>query len=156
MNLTSILTDVILITMAALAVEAATELLIDSKILAFIPRAVKSWAYRPHDRLTSFVRLKYWLAELIGCGYCTSVWIALPAAIYLTDMISIKLPYSIKILFLLLVIHRLSNRIHEALELVKRGRILTVDAAVRLVDPQENDNSATVETHEAAGEAQGE
>jgi hypothetical protein len=108
------------------AVEALTELISSSAIMF----PIRDWFSKPipeddADKTTNvlvakkrsvFKRFYYWLrafiGELLNCGYCTSVWVAGAAAFVVPGTIpGWPLP---TILMKWLVLHRLSNLLHES------------------------------------------
>jgi len=80
-------------------VEGTTELLCKSLIFT----SFRKWASKKHP----------FLKDLIGCGYCTSVWVAIAPAIYLSFVV---LPGELSFpLFIPAVVfyHRMSNYLHN-------------------------------------------
>lgn len=85
--------------MAALATEAATNLLTKSE---FSIRTIKKFLFKwRHIETCKFFH------DLLDCGYCTSVWVAVLAAYWYLERIN----YVDWIAFTL-IIHRLSNLLH--------------------------------------------
>jgi hypothetical protein len=114
-----------------IAVEAITEIIVDSKIMF----PIRDWFSRPapesepckhpieaSDNPSSgfgsdcckkswFNRAGWWLrhfaGELVNCGHCTSVWVAIPVAYFTghNDVLMLIVKW--------MVIHRSSNLIHE-------------------------------------------
>ena len=83
-----------------IAVEAITEIIIDGDI---------------------FIKPRNWLAKLnpgflgklLGCGYCLSVWIAIPFGIIYSIYPNTIYYKVMMITVLIFIIHRLSNIIHD-------------------------------------------
>jgi hypothetical protein len=96
-------TYVLLVLGLALATEAVVQLVIKSEFFA------------PIRRLAS--KMGSWTAELFQCGYCFSVWVALgmiaavPAAV-----LQVSEWRAVNVLLTLLVIHRLSNIMHNMID----------------------------------------
>jgi len=90
--------DILSWLMAIIYVEAITEIIVDSSLL-----------FNIRDKLCTKYPGK--IAELLTCGYCMSVWIAAPIAIFMPYQItSIRLlDYFMKIF----ILHRLSNIFHH-------------------------------------------
>lgn len=117
------------------AVEALTELITSSSITF----GMRDWFNRPAPepkpcthaipasnnwdqnccKKNCFVRFGWWLrhfiGELLNCGYCTSVWVALAAAHFAPTGKCVGCTlYAWPIFFIkVLVIHRVSNLMHE-------------------------------------------
>lgn len=80
--------------LAMLAVEAATELIVKSEIFKPLVERVKG--------------SNYFAAKMLSCGYCTSVWLAIPPAIFFALLTS-----PILIVFWVLALHRGANYLHN-------------------------------------------
>lgn len=95
---------------AAFATEAATNLLTKSEFsIRFIKKPLFNWR---HIKSCEFFH------DLLDCGYCTSVWVALiPAYWYVesNDWLTLGI--------FALVIHRLSNVIHFLIDVLDEKRI---------------------------------
>lgn len=90
----------LLFALSVVFVEGATELI--CKSLFFAPLRV-----RLSEEHTFF-------KELLGCGYCTSVWVALwPAAFFAFKVTSGWLIPVILVIPLVVVLHRLANFLHN-------------------------------------------
>jgi len=73
----------------AIATEAITEILAESSLF-----------FEIRDKLS----INRWLATLVNCGYCLSVWIAsLVYLLYCCDLLWLIFPF---------VVHRMSNIVH--------------------------------------------
>lgn len=102
-----------------IAVEALTELITSSSIMF----PIRDWFSKPPDETKklrcpirrSFRWLRGFIGELLNCGYCTSVWVALLLAHFApTGKCVGCVLYAWPIFFIkVLVIHRLSNIVHE-------------------------------------------
>jgi len=84
---------------ATLAVEAVVEILVSSDILL----GVRAWVSRRGQLLS----------KLVSCGYCMSVWVAVPLALYLPSL-DVG-PPAMSVVVRIFVLHRLSNVLHELL-----------------------------------------
>ena len=90
---------ILLVAIAAIFVEGATELVCKSLIFD----GFRKWVSKLHP----------FLAELIRCGYCTSVWVAIFPAAFLSYIVSPSIWYVFPVwLVALVVVHRLSNYLH--------------------------------------------
>jgi hypothetical protein len=82
---------------------------------AVVQLVIKSEFFAPIRRLAS--KLGPWTAELFQCGYCFSVWVALGM---ISVVPAVILPVSdwrvVNVLLTLLVIHRLSNIMHNVID----------------------------------------
>jgi len=91
--------------LAALTTEAATNLLVKSEISnKFIKKPLFKWRKK---KICGF------LHELLDCGYCTSVWVAIIPALWYLDLAEWFTPFVI-----ILVIHRLSNALHYMIDIL--------------------------------------
>lgn len=139
---------------ASLAVEAITQILTKSSLLDitgirpfFIIRAIPDGV--PHHKrivipgATVKSRLLIWFTsitdfswslfvrlmhKLLTCGYCTSVWVSFSIAVFLTGAIS-GWPL-IDLLIRWMVVHRLSNIVHDVIEKHRRGMVNSIDLTV--------------------------
>lgn len=97
------LTYILIIFVIAFATEALVELLVKSEFFKYPRQVLSRWS---------------WSKALINCGYCVSVWVALgfitvaPVAVL---PLSDDMPF-VNILLTLLVVHRLSNIIHNVID----------------------------------------
>jgi hypothetical protein len=97
------MSSVLLIILAmSFVTETIVQLVIKSEIFAPVRSFVSKWGH--------------WFEKLMECGYCFSVWAAFP----LVAVVGVVLPISGKIildlLFTGLVVHRLSNVIHNIID----------------------------------------
>lgn len=115
------------------AVEAITEILVDSKLFMPFRTWVSSKAYPLNEPPPiGLGRIWVWFNDLISCGYCTSVWIAMSLSHVVP---SPYLTWSILGFFQWVVVtaavHRGSNWLHVFYELVRRGRVRNFDLTVQ-------------------------
>ena len=118
---------------AIIAVEAAVELLVDSKFFF----KLRNWTakYNPG-----------FLGELFSCGYCLSVWVAASIAWFLPGEISTI--SVVDFLVRLLVLHRVSNVFHELLSrYFKRLPLMVVFDLIK-----REEQPPTVPVHEVSDE----
>lgn len=91
---------ILLFLAAVIFVEAVTELICKSSIFHNLNEKVSSW----HP----------FLDEMLGCGYCTSVWVSMLPASVISYLYSGSALYSVGwFIVLTVVIHRLSNYVHN-------------------------------------------
>jgi hypothetical protein len=99
---------------AALAVEAATNLMTKSEFASML---YKKWLFKHR---------KNWLCgflhDLLDCGYCTSVWVSIPPAIWYAGNNNI-----VEWVLFTLIIHRLSNIIHFSIDWLDEKRTRDFD-----------------------------
>lgn len=81
-----------------IAVEAFTEIIVSSDLLI----GFRNFCARINP---------WFLGRLLGCGYCLSVWVSIPFAIYYEYSIVNNLYVDFVIKWML--IHRLSNIVHD-------------------------------------------
>lgn len=136
----------------AVAVEALTEILVDAKIT----QNLRDWIFKrgnpyPHNyrryrrlakrarhclrlhwrRLIRTTPLWSFINAIFKCGYCMSVWVAMPFACFGPNWFGFwffPLNWGINVLLL----HRLSNWVHVVFMLVKKGRVRTIDLEIKL------------------------
>lgn len=92
---------IIIIIAIIIATEAITEIIVSSVLLEPL-----------RDRLKKFKKWPWsWLAYLIHCGYCSSVWVSFILVLPLPriDILPIFFDVCIKAM----VVHRMSNLVHE-------------------------------------------
>jgi len=100
MDVNSLLNLTGLLVLVSLFVEGATELICKSLIFSGLRERVSLWGP--------------FFSALISCGYCMSVWIAFPASIVLSYVVSSSWLVFVTLCFVLtVVVHRLSNFIHN-------------------------------------------
>ena len=93
---------VLIIFTLALATEAAVELLVKSKFFEHPRQVLSRWS---------------WIKQLINCGYCTSVWVAMGfIAAVPVSVIPISDWAFVNVLITLLLVHRLSNIMHNVID----------------------------------------
>ncbi len=127
----------------ALVTEAITEILVDAKITDGFRALIFNKAYPvsqiPKPGPAGWV----WFNNLITCGYCTSVWVAMPWALVVPWLyhppINLATGYSysdelkgciVNWMLNVMILHRLSNWLHVLFMLLKKGRIKTYDVAI--------------------------
>lgn len=134
------------IVLLILATERATELITSSKIFEPLRLFVKRTAYpldgRP-DLSTSWLeprRLKahFWITldYLLSCGYCVSVWVGMFFAMF-SDVYFDNI--FVNWLVTSLCLHGAANWCHVIYELIRRGRVRTIDVMFRIVEGEQND-----------------
>jgi hypothetical protein len=98
--------------LAAFAVEAATNLITKSE---FASRTYKKWLFKHREN-----KFCNFLHDLLDCGYCTSVWVSIFAAVWYNE------GWGIELILFILIIHRLSNVAHFLIDWLdeKRSRDL--------------------------------
>jgi hypothetical protein len=94
---------------AVLATEAITNLLVKSE---FSNKFIKKPLFNKKD-----IKFFEFLHDLLDCGYCTSVWVAIVPGLWYANLAEWLTP----ILFIL-VIHRLSNIAHFIIDLIDEKR----------------------------------
>ncbi len=129
------LLDVAHLLLLVIAVEALTEILVDAEITKGFRRwlFLKAAPEVPEDHPAGKdPPIGPWVFrfanDVFKCGYCASVWVAMPAA--LLSPIQLGGHWSVNWLVSLLVIHRLSNLFHIGLMFVKKGRVKTYDMEI--------------------------
>jgi hypothetical protein len=95
--------------LAIIITEAITELATKSEI--FYPIRKKIFNIGKNNKFFD------WLHSLLDCGYCFSVWSGMVVAfLFFSD---INLHWSMKCLFIGIILHRLSNLFHNLMDRIK-------------------------------------
>jgi hypothetical protein len=128
---TVILTLVLLI----IAVEAATEIITSSALVAPLQAKLRVWAY-PIDQPPTGVWRAFlaFIDQLWNCGYCASVWVAALAGLFAPKLFSYPLVNWVVMSF---VLHRLANWLHVVYELLRRGRVNSLDVVLKLTENED-------------------
>ena len=128
------MTDVVQWVFLVAATEAATEILVAAKITdglrAFIFRLAFPAIpdnYPSHKDPPRSYAVARFVNDLLKCGYCTSVWVAMFFASFAPTVFDNVL---VNWLVNFIAIHRLSNWFHVVYSLVSKGRIKTHDLDV--------------------------
>lgn len=129
------MTDLALFVLLVIAVEAVTEVLVAAKITDGLRAYLFTRAFPPvpedhPEGEPPPVGGRGWrfFQALLQCGYCTSVWVAMPFAIAAPSL----LPWCANWLVMVFALHRLSNWLHVAYEIIKKGRVKTYDLDVKV------------------------
>lgn len=129
------LLDAVHLLLLVIAVEALTEILVDAEITKgfrrwlFLKAAPEVPEDHPADKDPPIGPWIFRFAnDLFKCGYCASVWVAMPAA--LLSPVQLSGYWLVNWLVSLLIIHRLSNLFHIGLMFVKKGRVKTYDMEI--------------------------
>jgi len=130
------LETILILLLLAIAVEATTEILTSSKLIGPFQNKWKQWTY-PLDRppsggiLRSF---KVFVDDLWSCGYCSSVWVAAFFGLFAPPIFDNTF---INWLVAVFVLHRLANWLHVAYELIRRGRVSSLDIMLRISENED-------------------
>ena len=140
-----------------IATEAATEIIVESKLFQPFHTWVRGIAY-PEDAPPPDTRKRkffVFLDALTSCGYCLSVWVGHWFAVLLPGYPGFPIGpaassfgyirswvYTLLVTYLFwqaygMLVHRLSNVWHDTYMIWKRGRVRTHDLTVRI---EENTN----------------
>ncbi len=121
---------ILILFIAIVSVEAITEIIVDSKI--FLPfRQFISKIALP-DIPTGKTTIFNFIHELISCGYCTSVWVAMFMTILLRLGGIVLFKPVVNEMILIFFLHRMSNLFHVLYQLILRGRVHTIDVECRM------------------------
>jgi hypothetical protein len=88
---------------AVLLTELLTELVIKSVLFKPLRKKLPNF----------FIPFHEWVKELLGCGYCFSVWVAFGVAFLLQVAYDLTGWYPVDLALTALVIHRVSNYLHN-------------------------------------------
>lgn len=145
------LEDLVRLFFLVIATEAVTEILVDAKITEGLRQRIrcKAFPWVPEGQELPSPRL-FWIfiADIAGCGYCASVWVAMWWGLFAPTFFSwegnwsvLLIAWVINWLLAVVVLHRLSNWLHIGFSLLKNGRVRTYD--IKLVNITEVDNGST-------------
>lgn len=109
--MTSIFACAVVILAAAIFVEGSTEIVSKSALFGPLRRR---WA-TPRDKGAEGVTDVPFLGQLVSCGHCLSVWVAMfPALVLAVYSGSFRWWFSpVAFIFATVIIHRLSNYVHN-------------------------------------------
>lgn len=121
------------ILIAAIATEAITEILVDSKLFEPIRKyiAIKAFPDVPENN-----SIYLFLYKLTSCGYCLSVWVS---AIVVYSMMYNQMITNnnlIKWAILVFVIHRLANIFHVGIQVFTKGRVISLDVEMKMKESE--------------------
>ena len=125
MTISDILSMLLNIFIITIAVEAITEIITTASIFEPLRSYIKLNAYTDPPSITVKTRIFSWLDKLITCGYCVSVWVSFSIASNMNIVITSNKYLDICIAIFL--VHRLSNWLHVIYELVRKGRIKSIE-----------------------------
>ncbi len=118
-------------------VEAVTEILVAAKITDGFRNFIFSKAHPNFDKEDAELTTGPWLwrffNDLLSCGYCTSVWVSFGAAILSPRWFLVQTPFigwMVNWLVMVFVLHRISNWLHVAFSIIKKGRVKTYDIEI--------------------------
>lgn len=95
-------TFLLVVFILAFATEALVQLFTKSEFFEFPRKVLSKWS---------------WFERLLACGYCTSVWVAMGLiAVAPVAVLPISSWTFVNVLITLLVVHRLSNVIHNVVD----------------------------------------
>jgi hypothetical protein len=123
--------DILIIIIIVIAIEAITEIIVDSDfpLLKWLKRKIADKAFETPQTNKILVVIH----NLLGCGYCTSVWVSGFISIW-TPLYNYFNNPIICWIISTFAFHRLSNWVHIFYELVKRGRVSTHDVNLTIGD----------------------
>lgn len=122
---------IVILLLLTIAVEATTEILTSSKLIGPLQNKWKQWTY-PVDRPPSGGLLRVFMVfvdDLWSCGYCTSVWVSGFFSLFAPSVFDNSF---VNWLVSVFVLHRLANWLHVCYELVRRGRVNSLDIMLRV------------------------
>lgn len=140
----------VIIIILAIVVEAITEIVTSSTLVAPLQATWRTWTY-PIDRPPSgkIQAVMAFIDQLWNCGYCSSVWVSAVVALFAPSLVSNIFINWVIIVFLL---HRLSNWLHVLYELVRRGRVKSFDIQMRITEEQDGTTGQSIGETEATFE----
>jgi len=119
-----------------IATEAVTEILTTSDIFDPVRQRIKRWVYtfEGPPPVTYYQSFKVFCDKLIGCGYCTSAWVAVIIC-FITRPYTVaefNVHWTVYCFGIGIIVHRLSNMYHIIFQLLKKGRVEACDLEVNL------------------------
>ena len=127
----------------SLAVEAITEIITTSDIMAPMRESIRKLAYTIPPEENGTTKLFSWVDRLISCGYCTSVWVSAFTSIW--DPVELTGYRFVDALLMIFLIHRVANWLHVIYELIRKGRVSSVDLALKIEDQDGTDGKGYAE-----------
>lgn len=123
---------ILVMVVISIVVEAVTEIITSSELT----KPLRGWWSRltysidepPQD--TYYQSFKIWFDKLIGCGYCTSVWVAGFFNIWSPNVLTGD--NFVDWLINTFSTHRIATWIHVIYELVRKGRVQSHEISLKL------------------------
>ena len=130
------ITILLILVLLTITVEAITEILTSSTLINPLQTRWRIWVYPldgppPNNILHN---LGVFIDRLWNCGYCASVWVAGFFAIFAPIIFQDKLVNWVIMTFTL---HRLANWLHVVYELVRRGRVNSLDIMLKITENED-------------------
>ena len=116
----------------SITVEAITEIITTSEIMAPAREFIRKAAYTTPPTDDGITRLFKWTDRLVSCGYCTSVWVS--AFISIWDPVAFTGYRLVDAIIMIFLIHRISNLLHVVYEFIRKGRVNSVDFSLKIED----------------------
>lgn len=144
--------NIIVLLLLVIAVEATTEIITSSKLVGPLQNKWKRWTYPVHTPPRSGIirSLMVFVDDLWSCGYCTSVWVSAFFSLFAPHIFS---NIFINWLVSVFVLHRLANWLHVVYELLRRGRVNSLDVVLRVTESEDGtigqsagETTATIES----------
>lgn len=118
----------------AIIVEGVVELITSSEISDVLFKdKLKIYVYQHINDKNVLIKFLKFLNKITSCGYCCSVWVSMIAALLPEGSYLYYYPANV------FALHRLSNYVHSAFELMRRGRVQFHDVRLNAVHKQSTD-----------------
>lgn len=127
------------VVLCIIAIESIVELVTDSQLL----KPIRRWIKKKYVRSTAIVKtgfyFPYWWVK---CGYCCSYIVTFCVVLMVDLKVQIAESYWLNLAFQTAILGRLSNWLHDLLQVWLRGRVKYVDVTNHtVVDGDTNDVS---------------
>jgi Protein of unknown function (DUF1360) len=133
-----VIDEIVSIILLSVATEATTEVMVASKVTEDIRNRIRILAHPMLNdelifHLTFRRKVMIFIDDLVSCGYCASMWVAMFWSLFAPYVLNISswLMVVINWLLMVVVLHRFSNLFHVLLMLIKNGRVKTFDIELK-------------------------
>jgi len=129
------ITSLLIVLLLIIATEAITEIITSSTIVAPLQTQWRTWTYPIDKPPTGIIqRIMSFVDQLWNCGYCASVWVSAVLALAAPAIFDYPI---INWIIMTFVLHRLANWLHVVYELIRRGRVNSLEVVLKI---SENEN----------------
>jgi hypothetical protein len=129
------ITSLLIVLLLVIVTEAITEIITSSTIVAPLQAQWRIWTY-PTDRPPTGIRQRImsFVDQLWNCGYCASVWVSAVVALAAPTIFNYSI---INWMVMTFVLHRLANWLHVVYELIRRGRVNSLEVVLKITEDED-------------------